>query len=387
MVHEQGKDVVLDMHMAKTNAQWKEFFDDEVMVVFSGPHAYVSPRWYEDQRARADLELRRGPRLRRAQADRGLEAKSTQSQRRLVAALDPKWLPQFDALRQEYVDSMLDGIVNFQIARHAAGDALEAVAEPQPARAGADRGAAREVRRFGRARARRADPKASDRRVKVVVLGAGLAGVTTAWYLAKEGHEVLVIDREAEVAASASYSTTGIVAASRAYPWAGGELGRAMRQAGAALRSGAVALGHAAPFPEDRTLVPPPARGEGAPGALLAAAAARAGARDRLHARARRALPVSRCRGARRGFGARRPDAQPRFRGRAPRPGAALPARAVARCFAGCRRAVCARRRGRRRGALLPRPRRALPHARRALQPGERDRFHRADERDAFARW
>jgi D-amino-acid dehydrogenase len=67
--------------------------------------------------------------------------------------------------------------------------------------------------------------------VKVVVLGAGLAGVTTAWYLAKEGHEVVVIDRQPEVAASASYSATGIVAASRAYPWAGGELGRAMRQA------------------------------------------------------------------------------------------------------------------------------------------------------------
>jgi len=62
-------------------------------------------------------------------------------------------------------------------------------------------------------------------------MGAGLAGVTTAWYLAREGHEVVVIDREREVAAVASYSTTGIVAASRAYPWAGGELGRAMRQA------------------------------------------------------------------------------------------------------------------------------------------------------------
>ena len=62
-------------------------------------------------------------------------------------------------------------------------------------------------------------------------MGAGLAGVTTAWYLAKEGHEVAVIDREPEVAAAASYSATGIVAASRAYPWAGGELGRAMRQA------------------------------------------------------------------------------------------------------------------------------------------------------------
>ena len=44
MVQERDKEFVLDMHMARSNPQWKEFFDDEVMVVFSGPHAYVSPR-------------------------------------------------------------------------------------------------------------------------------------------------------------------------------------------------------------------------------------------------------------------------------------------------------------------------------------------------------
>ena len=48
-IHEQGSQIVIDMHMAKNNPQWKEFFDDEVMVLFSGPHAYVSPRWYADQ--------------------------------------------------------------------------------------------------------------------------------------------------------------------------------------------------------------------------------------------------------------------------------------------------------------------------------------------------
>jgi D-amino-acid dehydrogenase len=65
--------------------------------------------------------------------------------------------------------------------------------------------------------------------VKVVVMGAGLAGVTTAWYLARDGHEVVVIDREPEVAAAASYANTGIIAASRAYPWSAGEIGRAQR--------------------------------------------------------------------------------------------------------------------------------------------------------------
>ena len=62
-------------------------------------------------------------------------------------------------------------------------------------------------------------------------MGAGLAGVTTAWYLAGEGHDVVVIDREPQVGAAATAGNTGIIAASRAYPWTGSELGRAMRHA------------------------------------------------------------------------------------------------------------------------------------------------------------
>jgi D-amino-acid dehydrogenase len=55
--------------------------------------------------------------------------------------------------------------------------------------------------------------------VKVCVLGAGLAGVTTAWELARDGHQVVVLDREPQVASGASFANGGIVAASRPYPW------------------------------------------------------------------------------------------------------------------------------------------------------------------------
>ena len=115
MVHEQGKDVVLDMHMAKANAQWKEFFDDEVLVVFSGPHAYVSPRWYEE---RERVPTWNYAAVHAYGVPKVLSDPKTkyESQRRLVASLDPQWLPQFDALRPQYVERMLDGIVNFQIA-------------------------------------------------------------------------------------------------------------------------------------------------------------------------------------------------------------------------------------------------------------------------------
>ena len=114
-VHETDGQIRLDLHMARNNPQWKEFFDDEVMVVFPGPHAYVSPRWYEEEERvptwnYAAVHAYGIPRL------VGERTEKHASQRRLIATLDPQWLPRFDALRQQYVDAMLDGIVNFEIA-------------------------------------------------------------------------------------------------------------------------------------------------------------------------------------------------------------------------------------------------------------------------------
>ena len=34
-------------HMARANPHWRTLADQNVLVVFSGPHAYISPRWYE----------------------------------------------------------------------------------------------------------------------------------------------------------------------------------------------------------------------------------------------------------------------------------------------------------------------------------------------------
>jgi transcriptional regulator len=34
-------------HFAKANPQWTELASQDVLVVFSGPHAYISPTWYE----------------------------------------------------------------------------------------------------------------------------------------------------------------------------------------------------------------------------------------------------------------------------------------------------------------------------------------------------
>src|SRR4051812_47054465 len=34
-------------HMARANPQWKELADRNALAIFTGPHAYISPTWYE----------------------------------------------------------------------------------------------------------------------------------------------------------------------------------------------------------------------------------------------------------------------------------------------------------------------------------------------------
>ncbi len=33
-------------HMARANSQWQTAANSEVLAIFSGPHAYISPQWY-----------------------------------------------------------------------------------------------------------------------------------------------------------------------------------------------------------------------------------------------------------------------------------------------------------------------------------------------------
>ena len=56
--------------------------------------------------------------------------------------------------------------------------------------------------------------------MKVVVLGAGVIGVTCAWYLGRAGHEVTVVDRQPGPALETSFANGGQISASHAVPWA-----------------------------------------------------------------------------------------------------------------------------------------------------------------------
>lgn len=56
--------------------------------------------------------------------------------------------------------------------------------------------------------------------MKVIVLGAGITGTATAWFLQQAGHDVLVVDRQPDVAQETSFANGAQISVSHAEPWA-----------------------------------------------------------------------------------------------------------------------------------------------------------------------
>jgi len=66
--------------------------------------------------------------------------------------------------------------------------------------------------------------------MKVLVLGAGALGTTTAWYLVQAGHEVVVVDRREGVGLETSFANGGQISVCHAEPWANPEAPRKILQ-------------------------------------------------------------------------------------------------------------------------------------------------------------
>jgi D-amino-acid dehydrogenase len=55
--------------------------------------------------------------------------------------------------------------------------------------------------------------------MRIVVLGGGVVGVTTAYQLQRDGHEVVILERRESVAAGASYGNAGMIAPGHSFVW------------------------------------------------------------------------------------------------------------------------------------------------------------------------
>ncbi|MEH6566568.1 MAG: D-amino acid dehydrogenase [Halopseudomonas sp.] len=56
--------------------------------------------------------------------------------------------------------------------------------------------------------------------MQVLILGSGVIGITSAWYLAKAGHQVTVVDRQSGPALETSFGNAGMISPGYSAPWA-----------------------------------------------------------------------------------------------------------------------------------------------------------------------
>jgi len=59
--------------------------------------------------------------------------------------------------------------------------------------------------------------------MNIIVLGAGIIGISTAWHLAERGHQVTVVERQSGAALETSFANAGQISVSYCEPWANRE--------------------------------------------------------------------------------------------------------------------------------------------------------------------
>jgi transcriptional regulator len=114
VIKQDGEDISLITHMARGNKQWRSFGDGDVLVIFAGPNAYVSPTNYED-RARVPtwnyiaVHAYGRPRITEfAEHDEVL--------RSMIDKFEPSYLKQYEDLPAHYKLPNMKGIVCVEIA-------------------------------------------------------------------------------------------------------------------------------------------------------------------------------------------------------------------------------------------------------------------------------
>ncbi len=113
---EGGPELVLRAHVARANPQWRALAEQDALVIFSGPHAYVSPAWYTVAESvptwnyTAVHAYGRGCILAEPDAVRDVLRRLTDANE---AGFAQPW--RMEDLPGDYVEGMMRGIVAFAI--------------------------------------------------------------------------------------------------------------------------------------------------------------------------------------------------------------------------------------------------------------------------------
>jgi transcriptional regulator len=104
---------ILYAHMAKANSQWRELEGKNVLVIFNGPHSYISPTWYTQAPAVPTWNYAAIHAYGVVALLDGLETLTVLD--KSMAKYEPALLDQRDVVTPEYVERLSSAIIGFKI--------------------------------------------------------------------------------------------------------------------------------------------------------------------------------------------------------------------------------------------------------------------------------
>jgi transcriptional regulator len=114
VVKDEGEHGLLEGHFARANPQWKSLPGQETLVVFNGPHSYVSPTLYVEELSVPTwnyIAVHAYGTLSLVEDDAGKEALLEG----LIEAHEPAYAQKWRAMPEGFRRTMLAGIVGFRI--------------------------------------------------------------------------------------------------------------------------------------------------------------------------------------------------------------------------------------------------------------------------------
>jgi transcriptional regulator len=114
VIEERGDDIILISHFAKANDHWKSLEQNEPLVIFSEPHAYISPIHYHHQQNVPTwnyIAVHAYGKTNLIEDDAG----KLQLLAKTIQCFESTYQQQWESLTDKYKTGMLKGIVGFKI--------------------------------------------------------------------------------------------------------------------------------------------------------------------------------------------------------------------------------------------------------------------------------
>ena len=114
IIEKESEALVLYSHLSKANPQWKTFSENNILVIFSEPHAYISPSLYSGKQEVPTWNYVAVHAYGKISILPSDEEKLAVLHKQMQF-FEAGFIEQFNTLDKKYIDGLLKGIVAFEI--------------------------------------------------------------------------------------------------------------------------------------------------------------------------------------------------------------------------------------------------------------------------------